>query len=112
MPSKPGAIVTVLYRRTSDLTFNTAYYISTHIPLFTEKWRPYGLLDVTLCEATADSEFAYTVVTEWKDAEGFSTALKDEQESKTIMDDVPNFTNGAPSFVIGKILSKNTAEKI
>lgn len=112
MSSKPGAIVTVLYRRTSDLTFNAAYYLSTHIPLFIEKWIPHGLLDATLCEATADSEFAYTVVTEWKDVEGFSTALKDEQELKIIMDDVPNFTNGAPIFVVGKILLKNTAEEI
>lgn len=104
MAPKTGALVTVLYRRTPDLAFNTAYYLSIHIPLLSEKWTTYGMLNTVFCEATSNSEFAYQLIMEWGDLEKYETAMKDEEVLEILMGDVRNFTNGTPIFVVGKVL--------
>jgi len=105
MSPKTGALVTVLYRRTPTFTFDTSYYLSTHVPLFTSKWAPHGLLKATVSETVSDPEFVYEIVTEWETVKGYEDALKDEEELKVIMDDVKNFTNGTPVFVVAKVLN-------
>jgi hypothetical protein len=104
MTPKPGALVTVLYRRTPDLIFNTGYYLSTHIPLLTGKWTTYGLLNTIFCEATSESEFSYQLIMAWGNLEEYDNAMKDEEVLEILMGDVRNFTNGTPSFVVGKVL--------
>lgn len=104
MSIKPGVIITVLYKRTPDLKFDLSYYLSHHIPLATKFWEPHGIIDATTAEPTPDSEYAYAITIQWKDMAGWEAASKDKEAMKTIMNDVPNFTNGQPIFIVSKVV--------
>ena len=101
--TKPAAIITCLYPRLANLTFNLPYYLTSHLPLTTQLWSPHGLLNTTVCELTPDSEHAYMVVLEFKDLAGWDAAQNDG-ESKRLVDDVGNFTNSRPRFVVGRVV--------
>jgi hypothetical protein len=101
--TKVGAIVTGLYRRSPSLHFDLDYYVSSHIPFTTKLWAPHGLLKAHVLELRPDSGFAIKVILEWKDEESWDAALKDE-ETKKIMDDIKNFTNAEPLFIVGKVV--------
>ncbi|KAF2726924.1 hypothetical protein EJ04DRAFT_479844, partial [Polyplosphaeria fusca] len=104
MSMPPGAIITALYPRKPDLTFDTEYYISHHIPLFTKLWRPYGAQDVYFTEAQPGSEYAYCVTLHFRDIEGWERAVGNEEEMGEIVGDVKNFTNGEAVFVVGRVV--------
>lgn len=95
---------TVLYRRTADLKFNLEYYLAHHIPLCLRLWKAHGVLDCRVVETNPDQEYAYVVTMMWGDESQYKTAFAQEEEMKEIMGDVPNFTNGEPMFVVGKVV--------
>lgn len=101
--SKPKAIVTCLYRRVPDFTFDMNYYLTSHIPTTTKLWTQYGLQKATVIELNSDSEYAINVIMEWKDTEGWDAAMKGD-EVKTLVDDVKNFTNSEGLFLVGNIV--------
>lgn len=100
--SKSKAIVTCLYRRVPQFSFNMDYYLSSHIPTTTKLWTQYGLQKTTVVELSPDSEYAINVIMEWKDNEGWDAAMVGN-EVKTLTDDIKNFTNSEPLFLVGKI---------
>ncbi|KAF2468906.1 uncharacterized protein BDR25DRAFT_315844 [Lindgomyces ingoldianus] len=100
MTTKPGGITTVLYRRFPDHISNMDYYF----PFTTSIWAPHGMTNSYVCEGAAESDFAYYTVVEWKGVEGWEAAMKDEK-AKEIMEDVKNFTNEEPIFVVDKAVS-------
>lgn len=80
------------------------YYLSSHIPLTTKLWAPHGLLHATVCELVSDADDAIKVVLDFKELESWDAAMKDE-ESQKLVDDVKNFTNATPKFLVGKVVS-------
>jgi hypothetical protein len=101
----PRQINTALYARTSNFTFDLTYYFNTHVPLVHNYWKPHGLIDAYIAEASPDSQFAYVVTMIWKDGESWEHAKGQEKEMTEIQADVGNFTNGVPEFVEGRIVS-------
>jgi uncharacterized protein (TIGR02118 family) len=101
----PGLIVTILWPRTADLSFDLHYYTHTHVPLARKLWAPRGCIASYVSEPGPESEYAYTSTLLWESAEAFAAAREVEEEMKQIMEDVPNFTNGAPVFVAGKVVN-------
>lgn len=96
-------VVSVLYKRTPELIFKMDYYLSRHIPLVKKHWGPHGLASVKVFQTEGEAEFACGVIMFWKDAAGWDAAQKDQGTNK-IMADVPNFSNGTPNFVVGKVV--------
>ncbi|KAF2678569.1 hypothetical protein K458DRAFT_316707 [Lentithecium fluviatile CBS 122367] len=103
-PTKPGAIITVLYKRTPDLKFDLGYFQTTHVPLASKFWLPRGLMEAHAVIPTAESEFAFAMTMYWKSLEAWEDAMKVKEEMEVIRGDVGQFTNGAPLFVVGKVL--------
>ncbi|KAF2652210.1 hypothetical protein K491DRAFT_605343 [Lophiostoma macrostomum CBS 122681] len=101
--TQPGALVTVLYKRTPDLKFDMDYYRDKHIPFAKSIWTKHGLLRVDITEPESDTEFAVKTVMAWKDLDAWKAALADA-ETKGIMGDVERVTNAPPIFVPAKIV--------
>jgi uncharacterized protein (TIGR02118 family) len=101
----PGLIVTILWPRTADLSFDLHYYTQTHVPLAQKLWASRGCIASYVSEPGPESEYAYTSTLLWESAEAFAAAREVEEEMKQIMEDVPNFTNGTPVFVAGKVVN-------
>lgn len=104
MSTKPGAIITILYKRAPDLKFDTDYFQSVHVPLGTKYWSSRGLMEGYSTVPTEESEFAFMFTMYWKSLEAWQEAHQVAEEVGEIMADVPNFTNGTPTIVVGKVL--------
>jgi uncharacterized protein (TIGR02118 family) len=103
-PTTPGFIVTILWPRTADLSFDLHYYMHTHVPLARKFWAARGCFASYVSEPGPESEYAYTSTLLWESAEAFAAARESEEEMREIMEDVPKFTNGTPVFVAGKVV--------
>ncbi|KAJ4290413.1 hypothetical protein N0V90_010629 [Kalmusia sp. IMI 367209] len=98
------AVVTILYKRTDDFKFDVEYFLTKHVPIVKEAWKPHGLLGATISEATPDSEIAYINAIRFQTLEGVQKVLADQEKLGPLMADIPNFTNGQPVFVVGKVV--------
>jgi len=101
-----GAISTVLYANTPSFAFDMDYYTKTHMPLCMKIWGPHGLLSwqVMQCDMLADESrsrppFAVQAILQWSKLEDMEV-LKAEK-SKVIFDDVKEYCNEDPVFMIG-----------
>ncbi|PVH93548.1 hypothetical protein DM02DRAFT_619208 [Periconia macrospinosa] len=101
--AKPAVIITCLYPRVPEFSFNTDYYLSTHIPLAKELWGPLGMGRVSVAEVTGSPDYAYKITIEFKDLESWETALEDES-TRRLGDDGKNFTNSKPVFIAGNVI--------
>lgn len=99
------ANATVLYP--GDTTFNLDYYLKNHMTLVSEKWTAFGLQDwkVVQFEAGPDGSKPYSIaaVLTWDSLESVPKALAAE-EGKLILNDVSNFSDKAPIFLLGNIV--------
>ncbi|EXJ83658.1 hypothetical protein A1O1_07282 [Capronia coronata CBS 617.96] len=101
------ANATVLYPAESDATFDMAYYLKTHMPLVYEKWAKYGLTGWEVIEFAPgpDGSKPYSVagVLHWESADNIGKAMGGE-ETAAVMEDVKNFSNKSPVFLIGNVV--------
>jgi hypothetical protein len=97
-------VITILYKRTPDFTFDMDYFLQKHIPSCEKAWASHGLLGATVTEAAADS--AYTVINSirFKTMEGWQNATSDTEQIGLLMADIANFTNQTPEFVVGTVV--------
>jgi uncharacterized protein (TIGR02118 family) len=81
------------------------------MPLVDKNWKSYGLQDwkVVEFEAGADGKKPYSVgaVLTWADDAGLKKALASEH-GKTVLGDVPNFSNKDPVFLIGDVVGASS----
>jgi uncharacterized protein (TIGR02118 family) len=104
MTTKPGAIITCLYKRTPELTFDLDYFRAVHVPLARKYWDSRGLIKAYWAIPTDESEFAFVLTMYWTSLEAWQEAGKVTEEMEGIAADVPKFTNGKATFVAGKVL--------
>ncbi|KAH8696908.1 hypothetical protein GQ44DRAFT_718703 [Phaeosphaeriaceae sp. PMI808] len=97
-------VITILYKRAPDLTFDVAYFLNTHIPMAKKEWEKHGLLGGTIVEVSGESEYAYINEIRFKTLEGWQQAFSDQEKIGPLMADVSNFTNAKPDFVVGKVI--------
>jgi len=105
MSTKPGAIITIIYKRTPELKFDYDYYRTVHIPLAAKFWNSRGLIEAHLAVPTEDSEFSYALTMYWTSLDAWQEANKVAEEMEQLAADVPKFTNEMPMFVVGKVVS-------
>ncbi len=92
-------VVTILYPKSDDSTFDMDYYTATHMPLFAEvlgdACQGWGATKVT----AGDLEAIGWCVVESQAA--FDSAMA--ASGAEIMGDVPNYTNVQPQLIIGDV---------
>ncbi len=99
--------ITVLYENLEDATFDLDYYMSTHMPLVDEKFKPFGLKGWRVLKAVGtpfgeDALFSIIANLEFDTADQFKAAVA--AEGGPVFGDVPNFSNKSPVVVIGDLV--------
>ena len=91
-------VITILYPRTDDSTFDMDYYTGTHMPLFAEvvgdACQGWGAATVPAGKYAA---FGWMTVT---DQDSFNAAMA--AGGAKVMADVPNYTNVQPELLVGE----------
>lgn len=105
MPSqRAGAILNVIYDRTPDLKFDMDYYKSSHIPDSIKAWEKHGLLSSYITEPEKDAPYAYILTMEFESMESWETVSADKEKMQSLKDDIANFSNVFPTYVISKVI--------
>lgn len=95
-------LITILYPRGDDTTFDTDYYTSNHMPMFA------GFLGDNLVSwgvASPDADYhciAWAVV---NDLGQYGEAMK--AHGKELIADVPNYTNTTPALIPAPIVASS-----
>jgi uncharacterized protein (TIGR02118 family) len=97
---------TVCYR--PGFRFDLDYYLKRHIPLCEKALRPLGLVgvDVRVQAPKADgTQPPYQVIATlyFESAEAFR-AFATSPLSRTLSEDIPNFTDGRPEILAGEVV--------
>lgn len=100
--------VLVLYPNPEGATFNMDYYLSTHMPLVSEKWKSYGLKGWRVVQfgGGADGgrpQYSVQATLIWDSREDFQKAAGGP-EAGEVMGDIPNFSNQQPILLGGKVM--------
>ena len=99
--------ITVLYENVDDATFDLDYYMTKHMPLVDEKFKPFGIKGWRVLKAVGTpfgGKPAYSIIAnlEFDTADQFMAAVA--AESGPVFGDVPNFSNKSPVVVIGDLV--------
>lgn len=99
--------ITVLYENVDDATFNLEYYLTKHMPLVEEKFKPFGIQGWRVLKAVGapfGAKPAYNVICnlEFDTADQFQAAVA--AEGGPVFGDVPNFSNKDPVVVIADLV--------
>ncbi|WYZ39772.1 hypothetical protein EsH8_IV_000113 [Colletotrichum jinshuiense] len=100
------ATVSVLYPNEPDSKYDVEYYISRHMPLAAAQWKSSGLKSwsVTKYQASPDGkepQYVFAGILNFDSIESIHKALA-SPETQAVMQDVPNFSNKTPVFLIGE----------
>lgn len=92
-------VVTILYPRTDDSTFDMDYYCATHMPMLAEALgddcQGWGAADI------AEGQYAAMGWAAVSSGEAFGAAMA--EHGAKIMGDVPNYTNVQPELLVGEV---------
>ncbi len=91
-------VVTILYPRTDDSTFDMDYYVGSHMPMFAEV-----LGDACQGWGAASIPAGKYAAIGWATVSGkdeFDAAMA--QGGGKVMADVPNYTNVQPELLVGE----------
>ncbi len=92
-------VITILYPKGDDTTFDMDYYTATHMPMFAEALgdniQGWGA-------AAADGDDYHCVA--WASVQDFGAYQASMAEhGKRILSDVPNYTNSRPVMITGAV---------
>lgn len=82
------------------------YYLSTHMPLVYKNWSQFGLKGWSVVQFPDDSDYCVQAILEWESEDSSKKALTSDTVS-TVMDDVKNFADKAPTFLSGKVVGSS-----
>ena len=99
--------ITVLYENVDDATFDLGYYLSKHMPLVDEKFKPFGIKGWRVLQAVGTPfggkpRYSIIATLEFDSADQFHAAVA--AEGGPVFGDVPNFSNKEPVVVIGDLV--------
>lgn len=103
--------VTVVYP--ADCKFDEDYYLKTHMPLVAKKFGPHGLKTwrITRLEHADPSQKApYKIQADLIFPDAGAARKAFEVEGKEVFGDIPNFTDGAATLMIGEIIGEGKGE--
>ncbi|GKT49814.1 uncharacterized protein ColSpa_09995 [Colletotrichum spaethianum] len=98
--------VTVLYPNEADAKYDFDYYVNRHMPLAAAQWKSSGCTSwtATKYQATPDGkqpQYSFAGILEFESIESIHKALA-SPETAAVMQDVPNYSNKEPVFLIGE----------
>jgi uncharacterized protein (TIGR02118 family) len=98
----------VIYPNEPDTTFDTDYYLQTHMPLLAKHWGPAGLKSWSVVKYDRDSagaspKYLIAATLVWESDEAAKAAGAGEAAA-IIRGDVPNFTNKKPVTLAGSTI--------
>ena len=101
-------ISVVVYLNEPDITFDTDYYIQTHMPLIAKHWGSVGLKSWSVAKYEPDlagtpPKYLISATLVWESEETMKAARAGESVA-IIRSDIPNFTNKQPFFLVGSII--------
>ena len=104
-----AAAITVLYPNVDDATFDLRYYLDSHMPLVMKLFGPHGITGWRVAHVvgtpTGDrAPYSVVATLEFPTPEAFKAALA--AEAKSILGDVPNFSNKDPIIMIGEVVGQ------
>ncbi|KAG9513627.1 hypothetical protein KCU71_g2459, partial [Aureobasidium melanogenum] len=100
----PAGSSSVIYPKGTK--FNMDYYLSTHMPLVYKNWSQFGLKGWSVVQFPDDSEYCVQAILEWESEDSSKKALTSDTVS-TVMNDVKNFADKAPTFLSGKVVGSS-----
>jgi uncharacterized protein (TIGR02118 family) len=100
--------VIIAYPNNSEATFDSTYYLTSHMPLVESHWKNAGLLEWKLVEfgSRNDSEkptFRRANIMIWEDRASFAAAEQGPIADK-IFGDIPNFSNFQPTVLAENVI--------
>ncbi|KAF4775358.1 hypothetical protein CPAR01_13708 [Colletotrichum paranaense] len=100
------ATVSVLYPNEADAKYNIDYYVESHMPMAAATWKSAGVKSwkVTKYSASPDGKqpkYAFAGILTFDSVESIHKALASPDTAK-VMQDVPNYSNKEPVFLIGE----------
>lgn len=104
--------VTVLYPSGDDAKFDLDYYLNTHMPLVSEHWAQYGLKGWEVIQFVKGADgaaplYQIQATLAFDTKEDFGKAMS-SAEAKTVLGDIPNFTNTQPVLIAGDVKASKT----
>ena len=94
----------VTYPGDESTRFDREYYVEKHLPLVTRAWGPLGLQSIAAFFPSGSGAGMVAVcVCEFRDELAVSTSLQ-AAETKSVMADVPHFTDSEPIQLRGVTL--------
>lgn len=102
-----SAQVQVLYPRKEGSTFDLPYYLSTHMPLVSKGWTPYGLKGYTVLKFSDDAPYSHGVTLAFDTIQSYQKAGAGP-EAAGIMSDIQYFSSESPTIVVGEIVDVKT----
>ncbi|KAI3324125.1 hypothetical protein HD806DRAFT_60964 [Xylariaceae sp. AK1471] len=95
-------IVTVVYP--TGTKFNMDYYLTKHMPLVQELWRPHGLKSWKVANYTnPDAPYSVQAWLEWESKEHSEKGIA-SQDGSTIFADVSKFSDQQPAVLSGELV--------
>ena len=99
--------ITVLYENVDDATFDLDYYLTKHMPLVDERFKPFGIKGWRVLKAVGSpsgDKPAFSVICnlEFDTADQFRAAVA--AEGGPVFGDVPNFSNKSPVVVVADLV--------
>ena len=101
------ATISVMYENVDDATFDLDYYMTKHMPLVGEKFKPFGIKGWRVLKAVSGptgEKPLYSIIAnlEFDTVEQFRAAVA--AEGGPVFADVPNFSNKAPVVVMADLV--------
>jgi uncharacterized protein (TIGR02118 family) len=95
----------------AEYKFDMDYYLNSHMKLVTKLWESFGLQSWTISDHREHKNSPYAVVATlvWEDKDSFTKASQSER-NKTIMGDIPNYTDLKPA-VFGGVVAGEWSKK-
>ncbi|KAL0931425.1 ethyl tert-butyl ether degradation [Colletotrichum truncatum] len=97
--------VSVLYPNEPDAKYDVDYYVNKHMPLAGSTWKDFGVKSWSVIKYApgpdgTEPKYAFAGVLQWDSLENVKKALAAPETAK-VMQDVPNYSNKQPVFLIG-----------
>jgi len=100
------AVVTILYPKTATSTFDSKYYLSSHMPLVQKLWGAHGITSWSVAELDGSAGYGFQCTINFTSLEAFQKAAA-SKESAEVFADVKNYTNEKPVTLIGTEIGKS-----
>lgn len=101
--------VLLLYPEFDGLKFDMDYYVNKHMPMSAAYWKQFGfrswrMFPLSHNLRTGERPFSYVTIMTFEKQDNLVASLQNAFKSgslKAISDDVPNFCNTRPVFLVG-----------